>query len=143
MLWTHHTKSIDLYVRTHPCENLFWNQWTRFYLPYFNLRNTGVREETIGSAAILNTNEPAKLLVTFQFGPIKVSSDYWVLETDYNTYSLVYSCRSVLGNKSEFAWILSRRNTLSQDIVNNLRNKLTAYGIDVNQFLITDQSNCP
>ncbi|KAJ8303426.1 hypothetical protein KUTeg_019822 [Tegillarca granosa] len=33
---------------------------------------------------------------------------YWILDTDYQTYSLVYSCENIVVGKLEFAWILSR-----------------------------------
>jgi lipocalin len=107
----------------------------------FYFRNNGKHEETIGSASIPNLNEPSKLRLTFEFGPIKVTSDYWVLETDYN-YSLVYSCRTTLGSKNEFAWILSRQRTLNQATIDSLRSKLSSYGVDPNKFLIADQTNC-
>jgi lipocalin len=45
---------------------------------FITLRNTGVFKQIIGSAQILDPNVPAKLWLTFTFGPVKVSSDYWV-----------------------------------------------------------------
>jgi hypothetical protein len=41
----------------------------------FYFRNNGKYEEIIGSASIPNLNEPSKLRLTFEFGPIKVTSD--------------------------------------------------------------------
>lgn len=41
-------------------------------------------------------------------------SNYWVLSTDYDNYSIVYFCMNVEDNKSrEFAWLLSRQPQLS------------------------------
>ncbi len=107
----------------------------------FYFRNSGKYEEAIGSATIPNSNEQSKLLVAFDFGPVKVASNYWVLETDYN-YSLVYSCRITMGSKNEFAWILSRQRTLNQATIDSLRSKLSSYGVDPTKFLIADQKNC-
>ena len=46
-----------------------------------------------------------------------VGGDYEVLSTDYENYSLVYSCENLfLGMKDENVWILTRDQTLSADI---------------------------
>ena len=40
--------------------------------------------------------------------------DYRVVYTDYNNYSVVYSCMDILGvAKSEYIWVLSREEQLS------------------------------
>lgn len=43
----------------------------------------------------------------FFFTALTVETDYWVLDTDYETYSLVYSCQNIndderLGNANKF-----------------------------------------
>uniref|UniRef100_A0A8C7G1Y5 Apolipoprotein D n=1 Tax=Oncorhynchus kisutch TaxID=8019 RepID=A0A8C7G1Y5_ONCKI len=60
-----------------------------------------------GYAKVKDPSEPAKLEVTFfedsSPGP------YWVLSTDYEGHSVVYSCTEFLGAfHVDFAWILSR-----------------------------------
>jgi apolipoprotein D and lipocalin family protein len=43
------------------------------------------------------------------------ASNYLVLSTDYDNYSIVYFCRNIEDNKSsEYAWILSRQPQLNQ-----------------------------
>ena len=66
-----------------------------------------------------------------------------MITTDYFQYSLVYSCEIVNGIKREDAWILSRKSSLSDETINFLRSKLSAYGVNVNNFLKTNQANCP
>ena len=39
--------------------------------------------------------------------------NYWVLDTDYDNYALVYGCDNWLGVYSQEAWILSRTKTLT------------------------------
>ncbi|XP_034239973.1 apolipoprotein D-like [Thrips palmi] len=66
-----------------------------------------------GYAVVTSTTGEAKLEVTFDvpiFG--ERSANYLVLDTDYENYSLVYSCANVLGFKYESAWILGREKTL-------------------------------
>ena len=70
--------------------------------------------------------------------------NYWVLDTDYDNYTLIYSCSEILGlTHYEFAWILSRQKTLSDDLRKKLYAELTAYGIDTSSFKMMDQTGCP
>jgi apolipoprotein D and lipocalin family protein len=110
-------------------------------LIYF-LRKTGKYEEQLGTATPVDLANPSKLILTYQFGPIIISYDYWIIDTDYSLYSLVYSCRVTLGRKNEFAWILSRQRNLDPARVNALKNKLQSYGVNANLFIVSDQSGC-
>lgn len=68
---------------------------------------------------------------------------YWVLSTDYQSYSLVYSCSDVLGIfHIDFAWILARTRVLTEDIVGQLHDQLAAAGVDVNRLTVTNQTGC-
>uniref|UniRef100_A0A182PVH0 Apolipoprotein D n=1 Tax=Anopheles epiroticus TaxID=199890 RepID=A0A182PVH0_9DIPT len=58
---------------------------------------------------------PAKLNVTF-FGAPNNVSNYWVLDTDYERFSVVWNCQPVGEEQSEENfWILSRTPTLPAD----------------------------
>ena len=63
-----------------------------------------------GSAVVADTGD-ASLVVSFS-GKTPSPSDkanYTVLDTDYETYSIVYSCGDILGVASfDFLWILAR-----------------------------------
>ena len=67
-----------------------------------------------------------KLKLKIYFSPIEIGSNYDVWSTDYNTYSLVYSCLPIIPGflKYETAWILSRTKNLNQTIIDNLKNLL-------------------
>ncbi|XP_015788922.1 apolipoprotein D isoform X1 [Tetranychus urticae] len=76
------------------------------------------------------------------FFPLSPAAQYWVVDTDYETYSLVVSCNDVLGlfNVKD-AWILSRKPKLDEDIVNRLVGKLDTLGIP--SFLLSSTTqNC-
>ncbi|XP_070508542.1 apolipoprotein D-like [Chironomus tepperi] len=68
----------------------------------------------------------AKLNVAFGDQPL-TKSNYWVLSTDYEKYSVVYTCGNIPGNKSiQFAWILSTTPQLDESVsahVNELVDK--------------------
>lgn len=48
-------------------------------------------------------------------------SNYWILSTDYDNYSIVYYCKNTEDNKSmEFAWVLSRQTQLNEAVRANV-----------------------
>ena len=55
---------------------------------------------------------------TVTFPSVNAKGDYRVVETDYETYSLVYACVPVpfdLGS-FQFMWILAREKEISEDL---------------------------
>lgn len=71
------------------------------------------------------------------------SAPYWVLSTDYQSYSLVYSCFDYFGLfHTDLAWILARSRMLAEDILSSLRKELAATGVDVNRLTVTNQTGC-
>ncbi|XP_073705975.1 apolipoprotein Da, duplicate 2 [Garra rufa] len=91
-----------------------------------------------GTAKIVDASEPAKLEVSFfEDAP---PSPYWVLATDYDNYTLVYSCSDFENLfHTEFSWIMSRTRTLSKETVSELLDLLKSYGIGTDSFTETDQ----
>ncbi|KAG6924334.1 apolipoprotein D [Chelydra serpentina] len=72
------------------------------------------------------------------------SGPYWVLSTDYENYTLVYSCTTFIWLfHVEYAWILSRTPQLQPETVERLKNLLRSYKIDTEKMRPTDQMNCP
>lgn len=67
-----------------------------------------------------------------------------MIDTDYDTYTLIYSCESILGVAHiEFAWILARDMHLNKTITDRLMVELGGYGVDTTKFHKTDQEGCP
>ncbi|XP_022064132.2 apolipoprotein D-like [Acanthochromis polyacanthus] len=94
-----------------------------------------------GVAKIKNASQPAILGVSFFKGV--PDGPYWVLSTDYQSHALVYSCSDYLRLfHIDFAWILSRTRELSQDIISQLHDKLTAAGVNINRLIVTNQTSC-
>ncbi|XP_029978865.1 apolipoprotein D-like [Sphaeramia orbicularis] len=94
-----------------------------------------------GVAEVKDPSQPAILSVSFFKG--LPGSPYWVLSTDYKSYSLVYSCSDYLSLfHIDFAWILARTRVLSEDFVNQLRGKLEAAGVNIKQLTVTNQTDC-
>lgn len=74
----------------------------------------------------------------FLIGP---DGDYFVLDTDYVTYTAVYDCVNVGAFKLEYAWLMSRTNTLTAEQLATARAAYTQFGIDISTFEATYQSD--
>lgn len=115
------------------------------------VNNTGYRwisgkySSALGDATVEDPAEPAKLGV--RFSKYQPRGDYWVLSTDYDSYTVIWSCTSVFRYfNTQFAWILTRdQSGVSESKMTELYRLLDNYGIDTWKFLTTDQSpaSCP
>uniref|UniRef100_A0A023EJI8 Apolipoprotein D n=1 Tax=Aedes albopictus TaxID=7160 RepID=A0A023EJI8_AEDAL len=87
------------------------------------------RSSIVGRAVLSYPHKetiPAKLLVTFNGVP--VASNYWVMDTDYDNFAVVWSCFQV-GSliHTEGAWILSREPELDDSIVRRVQEATDRY----------------
>ncbi|ESO95175.1 hypothetical protein LOTGIDRAFT_117552, partial [Lottia gigantea] len=97
--------------------------------------------EVEGDAYTQNT-DPATLIVSFF--KLLPSAPYKVVETDYENYSVIYSCSKFGFVKSELAWILTRTpEGLEASELNRLYRRLRSYGINTDHFDTITQTDCP
>jgi apolipoprotein D and lipocalin family protein len=104
-------------------------------------------------------NRESQLLSDLQIS-VNFDAPYWVLDTDYDNYSVVWSCSNFgifstrktnyldifssllswfLGN----AWILTRSRTPSLKTMEKAYSILDKFSISRAYFIRTDQKNCP
>ncbi|XP_058817412.1 uncharacterized protein LOC131680720 [Topomyia yanbarensis] len=94
-----------------------------------------------GRALLATTNGEAKLKVRFDSTPATTTdSDYWILATDYQDYSVVWSCRPNGLNSIESAWVLSRKPTLESTAL-VLANNVIAANLAKDSFRPTKQGS--
>ncbi|KAK6182879.1 hypothetical protein SNE40_010464 [Patella caerulea] len=112
------------------------------HIKVFNRGTTNGKEvSAVGDAYLPNATLPAQLAVRFATGA--PYGPYWVLDTDYTNYSVVFSCEALTGlAHAEFAWILSRKNTISAELKQQLFQKFTDNGVDTSALKQTVQTNC-
>lgn len=83
------------------------------------------------------------LFLPFFSFPVTPYSPYWILTTDYNSFSVVYSCTDILRIfHVDYAWILSRSRFLPYEAVQYAKELLYKEGIDVFRMKATNQMGC-
>ena len=71
-------------------------------------------KQVCGIAYQPNPDEPGKLFVDFPGSP---PGNYWILDTDYDNYNVVYSCNKRGDSLYIFSWINTRSYNPSPEIV--------------------------
>ncbi len=93
----------------------------------------GKRSEAIGKAKIPNPDEPAKLKVSFFWF---FYADYFILELGEN-----YQWAAIGSNSDNYLWILSRTQQMDESLYNELLNRLTNRGYDINKLIKIEQKS--
>jgi len=106
---------------------------------------------TEGVAYIPDAKEPAKLKVDFSYGtPDDFKPDYWVLDTDYTNYTVIYNCRMTMKDgliteigKTETCFVMTRAKGVKPANLDSIHALLTKYDIDVTNMELMSQEGCP
>lgn len=79
-----------------------------------------------------------KLLFRFMIAP--KNSNYWILDTDYDNYALIYYCKNLSESKSaEAAWVLSKQRTIHPSVQATVDGLVDKYFVR-QDMRITEQS---
>lgn len=99
----------------------------------------GKRESITGIANVIS---PALFNVTFPQVPIaRAESNYYVIDTDYTNYAVVYACRDILYYNAVNVWILSRTAILDYSFLVKAYAALNNQNIPTSHLRLTIQ-NC-
>ncbi|XP_052232494.1 apolipoprotein D-like [Dreissena polymorpha] len=98
-------------------------------------------QNATGDAYIPDPKVKAKIKV--KFNEAAPYADYWVVDTDYETYTLVFSCVDIVGvSHLEFAWILARKSSIDQSVRDKLYQTLESFGVKSQHFMDDDKTDC-
>jgi len=107
---------------------------------------TGNYANIKGNARITNPSDTrAELKVAFDivpFGQDGNEPNYFVVDTDYTSYSLVYNCSPKLFLKKESLWLLTRQQTPSAAFVKWAYSRMESLGLPVSSLRKTEQNDC-
>jgi len=103
------------------------------------------RTSVNGTATVVDQTRPAELNVKFsQFDP-STSANYYVVDTDYNNYAVVFSCSQLplLANLNiQYLWILTRQPASPPANLSAILDNLTTSGVDVSKLKLQSQTDC-
>ncbi|GFR61433.1 apolipoprotein D-like [Elysia marginata] len=109
----------------------------------FNRKYVIKRSSVVGNATVPDPSKPAELRVSFGgYGPSGNKPNYFIQETDYENYSVIFSCDELIGFNIQFAWILTRNRGVAPSNLSDLEQKLEDAGVDTSYFFVVDQSSC-
>ncbi|XP_076637495.1 apolipoprotein D-like [Colletes latitarsis] len=104
---------------------------------------TGVSSSIEGIGRVIGRNEDPKLIVTFPSLPLPIDAPYWILDTDYKSYAVVWSCSNFGVFSVRNAWILTREPKPPVSVLEKAYQVIDKNNISRAYFIRTDQKNCP
>lgn len=104
---------------------------------------TGIQSEIQGEANQVSRSDEGKLSVQFPTLPVNFSAPYWVVDTDYDSYAVVWSCCELGFFHSSNAWILTRERNPPDSVLQKAFAAVERSKINSAFFLKTDQYDCP
>ncbi|XP_068085493.1 apolipoprotein D isoform X2 [Anabrus simplex] len=104
---------------------------------------TGIRSTIEGEVKQLGRTDESKLSVKFPSLPVTLAAPYWVLDTDYDNFSVVWSCSNFGLFSTRNAWILTRARHPPLEVMERAYAVVDKNGISRAFFIRTDQKNCP
>ncbi|XP_027217734.2 crustacyanin-A2 subunit [Penaeus vannamei] len=104
----------------------------------FGLHNSGRKAEDLfaESFAIGYVHAPGHIIAKFEgHDPV----NYFVLDTDYDTFAAVYNCVQLGELRYEYAWMFTRETSASEDLIAKIHQVFVDNGVDVSLFQVTNQ----
>lgn len=104
---------------------------------------TGVASSIEGIGRLIGRSDDSKLTVTFPSLPLPFDAPYWVLDTDYESYAVVWSCTNLGVFNVRNVWILTREPKPPVAVLEKAYQVIDRNNISRAYFIRTDQKNCP
>ncbi|KAL6263698.1 hypothetical protein P5V15_003786 [Pogonomyrmex californicus] len=104
---------------------------------------TGVATSIEGVGRLIDRSDDPKLTVTFPSLPLQFDAPYWVLDSDYKSYAVVWSCTNLGVLNVRNVWILTREPKPPIAVLEKAYQVIDKNNISRAYFIRTDQKNCP
>ncbi|XP_044746729.1 apolipoprotein D-like [Coccinella septempunctata] len=105
--------------------------------------NTHKKSSIEGNARPAGDDKEGKLLVNFPRRGVRVDAPYWVLETDYDSYAVVWACSEYPMVSTKYAWILTRKRDPSEETLKKAYQVFERLNLSKKDLFKTDQKDCP
>ncbi|XP_020283416.1 apolipoprotein D-like isoform X2 [Pseudomyrmex gracilis] len=104
---------------------------------------SGITSSIEGVARLLGKSDDPKLSVSFPSLPVPVEAPYWILDTDYKSYAVVWSCANLGVLNVRNVWILTREPNPPVEVLEKAYQVIDKNNISRAYFIRTNQKNCP
>jgi len=74
--------------------------------------------------------------------PLFPKQDYWILDTDYDNFAIVWSCAEFYLNHYQLIWIWSRERTMRPENRLKAYNAITKLGFELKDLIVVEHQNC-
>ncbi|XP_022917179.2 apolipoprotein D-like [Onthophagus taurus] len=105
-------------------------------------RLTGVKRVINGNVQQTGREGQGRIQVKYQ-QPITTETNLVVLDTDYDSYAVVWSCSGLGPVHAENAWLLTRERLPSAQVLQRAYGVLDKFRINRTFFIKTQQEGCP
>ncbi|XP_059483132.1 apolipoprotein D-like [Neocloeon triangulifer] len=103
---------------------------------------TGIQTVIDGDLHVMGRSDESKMTISFPSIPMPMNLPYWIMDTDYDNYAVVWSCTNFGIFSARNAWILTRSPNASLEVMQNAYNVIDRNHISRAYFIRTDQKNC-
>ncbi|KAK7605187.1 hypothetical protein V9T40_007045 [Parthenolecanium corni] len=105
-------------------------------------RFTSVKRVLEGEIRLIVKGSESKLNIKYPNLPIPYESQLMVLDTDYDSYAVMWSCSSLGIINTQNAWILTREKLAPGTVLQKAYGVLDKYKLSRTFFVKTDQNSC-
>ncbi|RZF43451.1 hypothetical protein LSTR_LSTR001712 [Laodelphax striatellus] len=105
-------------------------------------RLSGIKRILDGEIPHLIKGAESKINVKYSTLPFPIEMAYTVLDTDYDTYSVVWSCSGLGPVNTQSAWLMTRERLAPGTVLQKAYGILDKYKISRTFFVKTDQADC-
>ncbi|XP_026822777.1 apolipoprotein D-like [Rhopalosiphum maidis] len=105
-------------------------------------RFTGVKRVLDGEIRLIVKGAESKMNVKYTTLPISYSTEQMILETDYDSFAVVWSCSSYGVANTQNAWIMTREKLAPGTVMQKAYGVLDKYKLSKSYFRKTDQNSC-
>ncbi|XP_012286568.1 apolipoprotein D [Orussus abietinus] len=104
---------------------------------------TGIASTIEGIGRPIGRSDDPKLSVTFPSLPLQFDAPYWILDTDYERFAVVWSCTNFGVFSVRNAWILTRDPKPPIPVLEKAYQTIDRNNVSRAYLIRTDQKNCP
>ncbi|CAD6216006.1 GSCOCG00004311001-RA-CDS, partial [Cotesia congregata] len=117
--WHEYKRSTNIWSNTEKCTSMTYkkigNRWTVIFAGISSVPGyTGSHSTTFSDVSLIGNSKIGVINYQAILGP--AYSEYYILETDNENYSIVWSCENKESGHKRNAWILSRKRHPTIDI---------------------------